>query len=78
MSILMTEPEIVPAEPATERRGGRYPDWGAAKPGEELPEPDPEYSDPLPGDEDCDMGYRADRGLPRLGRWCGIRGCGGD
>lgn len=40
-------PEPEPAQPATEARGGLRPDWGSARPGEELGQlPDPELHDP--------------------------------
>jgi hypothetical protein len=76
---LMTEPVTVPAEPAEERRGGARPDWAGTQPGAPLPEQDDgEKWDPPPAEDDCDLGYRADRMLPKLGKWCGVPGCGGD
>jgi len=80
----MTEqPVTAPPEPAEERRGGMRPDWGITEPGEGLPERDDgEKWDPPPGEDDCDMGYRAERGLPLAGTWrggrCTVPGCGGD
>jgi hypothetical protein len=70
--IVMTEQ---PEAPAEERRGGQAPDWDQARPGEELPDPDPPEDPRFSHDDDCDV---RDRDVAPLGAWCGNPRCGGD